>query len=218
VVLVGDSHAEHWRAALHEVAAVQNWEVVEVLRGGCPAIDVDVLTFDGAPTNTQGCREWGQQVQQMLAADPPDYVFTSSWASSYTVAAVDGDPFETAVQAYADRWSSWADLGIEVFVLRDIPGEGGRSVPECVATNPRAPDLCATPRAQAFLPDPARAAAERVVSPRVHELDLTPYSCDDQVCHAVVGGALVYWDGNHMSAQYGRTLAPLLLDQVLRAD
>ena len=31
---------------------------------------------------------------------------------------------------------------------------------------------------------------------------------------AVIGGALVYWDANHMSAQFSRTLAPFLLEQV----
>ena len=218
VVLIGDSHADHWRAALHRVAAVQGWELVEVLHGGCPAVAAQVLTFNGDPIDTAECHAWGEQVEQLLASDPPDYVFTSSFASAYTFAPDGQDAFETATQAYADRWTAWADTGAEVFVLQDIPTTDHRQVPECVAQNRADPLACALPRDRAFPPDPARAAASRVDSPGVRQLDFSNLFCDDAHCYAVIGGALVYWDNNHMSAQFSRTLAPQLLDRVLAVD
>jgi peptidoglycan/LPS O-acetylase OafA/YrhL len=214
VALVGDSHAEHWRGALHRVARAENWELVEVLKGGCPATAARVLTFNGTGIDTEACHQWGQDVQELLAADPPDYLFTSSFASAYTFDAAGGDPYEAGIAGFADMWTAWAGTGARVFVLRDIPATGNRQAAECVATNPTAPVACARDRAAA-LPEDAATGALRIVDPaQIGMLDFTDHFCDESTCYAVVGGALVYWDANHMSAQFSRTLAPYLLEQV----
>ncbi|SDX49808.1 Peptidoglycan/LPS O-acetylase OafA/YrhL, contains acyltransferase and SGNH-hydrolase domains [Modestobacter sp. DSM 44400] len=214
VALVGDSHAEHWRGALHRIAREENWELVEVFQGGCPATAARVLLFDGDGVNTRACHQWGQDVQELLAADPPDYVFTSAFASAYTFAATGYDSPETGAYGFADMWTAWAGTGAQVFVLRDIPTTGDRQVPECVATHPDAPVECARNRDAAFPEDAATAAAGLVESDRIRMLDLSGRFCDEDTCYAVVGGALVYWDANHMSAQFSRTLAPALLELV----
>jgi peptidoglycan/LPS O-acetylase OafA/YrhL len=214
VALVGDSHAEHWRGALHRIARAKNWELIEVLKGGCPATAARVLTFDGNGIDTEACHRWGQGVQELLATDPPDYLFTSSFSSAYTFDAGGGDPHEAGVEGFADIWTAWAGTGAQVFVVKDIPVAGSRQVPECVATHRTAPVACAHDRAAALPEDAATGALRRVDPAQIRMLDFSDHFCDDSTCYAVVGGALVYWDANHMSAQFSRTLAPYLLEQV----
>ncbi|SDO15198.1 Peptidoglycan/LPS O-acetylase OafA/YrhL, contains acyltransferase and SGNH-hydrolase domains [Klenkia soli] len=202
VVLVGDSHAEMWRGAIHALAERENWELDEILLGGCPAADARVATFDGSPIDTGACLNWGQEATRYIAATEPDDVFTSSFASAYGFE----DGPEAGVQGYADIWDTWADLGAAVHVLQDIPRTGGVQMPECVAAHADDPAACATPRATAFPADPAREAVG-LAGDRVQSVDLTDRFCDADRCYAVIGGAQVYWDVNHMTALYSRSLA-----------
>ncbi len=48
VALLGDSHAEHWRAALDVVAQAKHWRVVAITRGGCPLTDTLVRHYPAA--------------------------------------------------------------------------------------------------------------------------------------------------------------------------
>jgi hypothetical protein len=212
VALVGDSHAEHWRGALHRIGEELNWEIVEFLKGGCPAVDVRVVALDGNPVETEDCRLWGQQIDEVLAAEKFDYIVTSSFTSAFTFED-DGEPsLEAGARGFTRTWNRWADTGARVFALRDVPTTGRRNVPECLAENAATPVECARPRPDAVVPDAATIAATRVDPERIRLLDLTDHFCDDVTCYAVVGDAIVYWDLDHMSAQFSRTLAPYLLD------
>ncbi len=214
VALVGDSHAEHWRGALHEIAREQDWELVELLRGACPVTEARVLAFKGDPTDTDACARWGGQVTEYLTTSGVDQVVTSSFASAFTFGGNDLDSLEAGVQGFADTWAAWAAGGLEVRVLRDVPLTAVRHVPECLQANPEDPLACSRPRSEAVVPDAATAAAERSTSPLVRLVDLTDLFCDDETCHTAIGGAVVYWDGDHLSAQYARTLAPFLAEDL----
>jgi hypothetical protein len=47
--------------------------------------------------------------------------------------------------------------------------------------------------------------------PEVNLVDLSDYFCDKSRCYAVIGGASVYYDYDHMSQQFSSTLASALL-------
>ena len=214
VALVGDSHAQAWRGAVHRIARELNWKVVEILKGACPVTTARVVRFNGKVTDTEACHTWGQQVSQVLAAEHPDYVFTSSWAAAMTFDGAGGDPRGAGIRGFADTWTAWAHAGSTVFVLRDVPSTGGRDIPECLVTHPGDPGACASPRDVALAPDALTEAAARVASPRIRLIDLSDFFCDAATCHPAVGGAIVYWDHDHMSAQFSRSLAPYLLDRI----
>jgi peptidoglycan/LPS O-acetylase OafA/YrhL len=212
VALVGDSHAEHWRGALHEIARQQNWELVEILRGACPVTEARVLAFQGSPTDTEGCARWGRQVTDHLTSGSFDAVVTSSFTTAFTF---DGaDPREAGARGFQATWETWADAGLDVHVLRDIPTTALPHVPECLQSHPDDPLACSRPRGEAVVPDAATLAAERVTSPRVQLVDLTDLFCDETTCYTAIGGAVVYWDANHLTAQYSRSLAPFLLEEL----
>ncbi len=215
VALVGDSHAEHWRGALHDIAAARNWELIEIVRGGCPVLPARILSFNGSPVDTEGCYAWGQTVRERLSTEQFDYIFTSSWATAFAYDELAPErSLEAGVEGFAATWRDWADADTEVIVLRDVPTSGGRNAPECLLAHPDRPLECATPRAEAVQPDAMTLAVERVGSDRVRLVDMTDFFCSAATCHAVVGGALVYFDYNHITAQFSRSLAPFLLEKL----
>jgi hypothetical protein len=210
VALVGDSHAEHWRGALHRIAKELNWKIVEILKGACPVTGARVVAFSGKPEDAQACQDWGKQVSRVLTKERPDYIFTSSWAAAMT--------FEggraAGVRGFVDTWTRWADSGAKVFVLRDVPGTGHVDIPECLVTHPGRPTDCGQPRTQALPADALTEAAQQIRNDRIRLIDLSSKFCDERTCYAAIGGAIVYWDADHMSAQFSRSLAPFLLDRI----
>jgi peptidoglycan/LPS O-acetylase OafA/YrhL len=215
VALVGDSHAEHWRGALHRIGRELNWEIVEMLKGGCPATHAVAVTFEHREMDAEGCYRWGRHVDDVLRDGSFDSVFTSSFTSEFTFEAARGqDSMESGARGFADAWTDWADTGARVYVLRDVPTTGGRHIPECLQGNPDSPVQCARPRAEAVVPDAATVAMQRLADDRVRLLDFTSSFCDEATCYAAIGGAVVYWDFDHMTAQYSRSLAPYLLEKI----
>ena len=74
-------------------------------------------------------------------------------------------------------------------------------------------ESCATPRSKA-LNHPqvnTRVAAE---VEGVSLIDPTPMVCPEKTCPAVIGDALVYRNGAHLTATYARTLTPWLARQL----
>ncbi len=214
VALVGDSHAEHWRGALHEVARQQNWELVELLRGACPVTEARVEAFRGSATDTDACARWGDQVTDHVTSRDFDAVVTSSFASAFTFGGEGGDPLEVGARGFEATWAAWSDAGLDVYVVRDVPLTGLPHVPECLQSHPGDPLACALPREEAVVLDAATLAAQRAVSPRVRLVDLTDFFCDATTCYKAIGGAVVYWDSDHVTAQYSRSLAPFLLEEL----
>ena len=45
-------------------------------------------------------------------------------------------------------------------------------------------------------------------------VDLTDLMCDEQQCHAVVAGAVVWQDRGHLTATFARSLGPALAQRL----
>ncbi|MBE3074132.1 MAG: hypothetical protein IMZ75_04175, partial [Actinobacteria bacterium] len=109
-------------------------------------------------------------------------------------------------------WREW--LGFtRVTVLRDIPTTANRNGPQCLAVNADKQQACSNPRAKVLVDDDMMRAA-RPMRPEVNLVDLSDYFCDDSRCYAVIGGASVYYDYDHMSLQFSTSLASPLLRQL----
>jgi hypothetical protein len=217
VVLAGDSHATAWRGALFGVARQLNWQVVQLLKGACPVTDAPVVGFRGSlsdPATVEECRRWSRAADAEIRRLAPDYVFTSGYAGDELFDRRADRSVETGARGFATAWTRWAAGGSRVFVLRDVPSTGDVRVPDCLAVHPGDPVACARPRNQAVVPDAITVAAGRAASDRVRLVDLTDHFCDAARCYAVVGGAQVYFDGDHMTGQFSRSLAPFLLEGI----
>jgi hypothetical protein len=106
------------------------------------------------------------------------------------------------------------EADVPVLVIRDTPAEpSDKSIPNCLLTSPD-PAACGGPR-QTWVPrDPWVEAAGRFDQADVGVADFTNAFCDAETCHAVVGGVVVYMDGNHLTGTFAETMAPQLLQAI----
>ncbi|TQN30436.1 peptidoglycan/LPS O-acetylase OafA/YrhL [Haloactinospora alba] len=201
IALVGGSHAAHWFPALERIADDNGWRVVNIVKGACLFTDLE-QTYDGETYTS--CAEWNDGVVAELAELRPDAVFTTATTSSIDPEAGFGG--EVVVEGYLDRWRELDELGIEVVAVRDTPRVGFDTA-ECVASE--GPEECVGQR-WGSLERTSPLAGVSGLPGNVSLLDLNDYLCSGAECPAVVGNVLVYWDGNHITRTYMRTLAPVL--------
>jgi hypothetical protein len=104
------------------------------------------------------------------------------------------------------------EAGRRVVLLRDVPGPPeGQEAPQCVEQHGHAYDPCATAR------KPATDAMVQIGRRNaVPVLDLSRYFCDATRCHTVIGGTIAYFDSNHLTGTFARTLSPFLGQAVQR--
>jgi hypothetical protein len=206
VALVGDSHAEHWRAALDVVAQAKRWRVVALTRGGCPLTDTPVRHYP-APQAAE-CQNWNVAAREWLADHPE---VRTVFISANDMSQFAGD----AVAGYRSAWQSLAKSVGSIYVLRDTPSRVGPETSTCVERLLRARHAigsrCAEPRGSALPPDPEVEAARAPGDDRVRLLDLSDFMCTATLCPPVVGGALVLKDADHLTRAFSATLGPYLL-------
>jgi hypothetical protein len=203
--LIGDSHAEHWRAALEVVAQAKRRRGISITQPGCalnartPRLHTRALTRD--------CARWLRGVRRWLAAHPEVHtVFVSAHATtSYA-----GD----AVAGFRAAWRRLPASVDRVYVLRDTP-RAVRPEAECVSRLVRRKRAvgtrCAQPRAGPPPPPTGGGAARGGADRRVRLLDLTALMCGPDRCPAVIGGVLVRKDGDHLTRAFSATLGRFVL-------
>ena len=206
VALVGDSHAEHWRAALDVVAQAQRWRVVALTRGGCPLTDTPVRHYP-APQVAE-CESFNVAARAWLAAHPEVHTV---FAAAHDLSLFAGDP----VAGYRSAWQSLATSVERIYVLRDTPSRVSLDTSGCVERllHARRPigSRCAEPRPSALPPDPEAEAARAPGDDRVRLIDLSDFMCTATLCPPVVGGVLVLRDADHLTRAFSTSLGPYLL-------
>jgi peptidoglycan/LPS O-acetylase OafA/YrhL len=211
VALIGDSHAGHWLPTLQVIAEERDWHVVTMLKGSCPYTDAVRATDE---VNSASCVAWNDAVDAELAGrDDIDAVFVSASSVNKFVPDEGGDWVETGAEGYLSAWASVPASVSDIVVLRDIPRprpdvlvclDGLGSVEAQLES-----EDCGSPAEDAIKVDPQVPAAERA-GDRVAIVDLNGSFCAAGFCNPVVGHAVVYRDGHHMTASFARSLAPYL--------
>ena len=187
VALVGDSHAQQFLDPLITYGKANAWRIIPLTRSGCSGMD----------SRRADCIEWRNEIHdELMQRTDIDAVIFSNYTSAYDVTA----------DAAARYWRSISATGKTVIALRDIPRiPGGAKGPECVEANRNDYDPCAwvpLDHPNDFMVDASSTGAARLV-------DLTPYLCDDK-CHVVIGGTVAYYDDNHFTYTFSKTLPPIL--------
>jgi peptidoglycan/LPS O-acetylase OafA/YrhL len=217
VWLVGDSHAEQWKTALYAIARQSSWRLQESLVGGCPYVGVRRTEFDGRPAGTtsqDACLGWSQEVSDRIMKEKPDMVFVSAFGAREIIDdGSDRDQSSQYRDAFAARVGAWTEAGVTVYVLRDTPLPPAGSVQHCSAGGSTVPLACSVPVEEALAVDPLADAAVALDSPQVKVLDLQDQFCPDGRCYSTIGGVHVFFDANHVTSTFMRSLTPVLAER-----
>ena len=181
-------------------------------KSACPPAEVSIY---GASLRREyrECDEWRERtLRRIVEKENPSLVVTSM-LNRYR-AREDGKPLdrnasdEALVEGYASTLRKLRSTGAEVALIEDVP-RPPRDMPECVYRSLQGLKECAFPRGEALDYPPINArAAEKVEGVRL--IDPTPVLCPEKTCPAVIGDALVYRNGSHITPTYARTIAPWL--------
>lgn len=221
VWLVGDSHAEQWKPAMVVLAKKNNWHLSYGLLGGCPVADVNFVAYQDKvnPQGAKDCMKGSAAISAQILKEKPDMVFYSNFSRKEKI---DDGTGRTQLDQYAQAlprfWNAWTAVGTSVYVLADPPFNGLVRDPKCVALNPQDPLRCAVPRAVAQPSDPLVSAVQTAKNPKIGLLDMSNYFCDSKLCYAVVGNVAVYFDANHLNADFSRAFAPIIQRALKPAD
>ncbi|MGW8566291.1 acyltransferase family protein [Isoptericola sp. NPDC055881] len=209
VALIGNSHAGNLLPPLQELAEKHDWSLTTFVASRCPTSDARWQI--GTAQDAEGCYAWGQRVLDEVRDGGFDLVVTSQLTPYAAADTAPADNDAAVAQGYTRYLEDLAATGAPALVVRDMPYPKHTipSVPNCLA-EASSPDECAGPRSKWLPPDPLYDAAKALDDPAVSTLDLTGFTCTKDVCPAVVGDLVVYFDASHLTATFSRTLAPYL--------
>jgi peptidoglycan/LPS O-acetylase OafA/YrhL len=202
VLVLGDSHAQQWLAAIGEVAKQKGWTVYAILEGGCK------VTPAGGEA-TPDCAAFNEAVRNHVAAHRPDAIMMVG------TEAAPSSPSETLTPGFEDVARSWTDQGIDVVAIRDNP-RFTFNMADCVVTKGAENQECRPPQASSLAPESPFAALQGKIS-RLSFVDMTDLICDGTSCPGVVGNTFVYLDDNHLSRTYVASMSSVFGERLMTA-
>jgi len=230
IVLLGDSHAEHWLAGLDRAGRERGWRIVAMVRGGCPVAEMTGLRNEHLERRYRECAQYREGTIQRVIAMRPDAVLLSSY-DHYI-------PFDIPVAAANSDWqvsdgewqrglratySRLAGAGLPLIAMRGTP-RTWFDVPACLSRRaawlPFSPP-CTFDRSRAWSPRAVEAQTAAARGLPVQFLDMNDQICTDASCSVLRGDMIMYTDDNHLTASFTRSLAPVLgrrLESLLGAN
>src|SRR4051794_4744650 len=163
--VVGDSHAEHWRAAMEVVAQAKGWRGLSITLTSCPFNTATAQLQ--TPALTARCGRWSKAVRAWFADHPEVHtIFVSANVDSH----FNGDP----VAGFRAAWRGLPKSVRRIFVIRDTPKivkpQAG-CVNELIKAKKSVGFRCAQSRESNLRPDPEALAARSGADSRVKLLD-----------------------------------------------
>lgn len=202
VLVLGDSHAEQWLAAITPVSQEKGWRLYAMLMGGCKPSTTD-------QHETPECDRFNEKVTAEVKRNPPDAIIAVG------TAAAPSSPDETLIPGLQTSLKTWTELGSEVVLVRDNP-RFGFDMAECVVTKGAdAPDC--RPGRDSLLAATSPLDSLGEMAPGAVSLDMTDLICEPANCPGAVGNTFVYLDNNHLSRTYTASMAPMFRDRLLAA-
>jgi peptidoglycan/LPS O-acetylase OafA/YrhL len=222
IVLLGDSHAEHWLGGLDRVGRERGWKIVAMVKGGCPVADMPDMMHHRLKRYYHECTRYREAMLSRIVAMRPSAVILSSWDHYIPPDGTGADWQVTPEMWQTGLRRTYARLtgaGLPVVAIKGTP-RTWFDVPACLSRRaaglPFAQD-CSYDRARSL----SRAAVEaQMVAARglpVRFVDMNDLICDTARCSVVKNGVVVFTDDNHLTASFTRSLAPVLGARIARA-
>lgn len=199
MVLVGDSHATHWKPALGAIAKKHRIRLVTYAKSKCTPEPYSNIDYNTQRRYVE-CEKWRENVfREVEEVLRPKAVILSS--AIYDGAS--GQAAYSIVHRFVSR-------GTRVVVFDDTPRPFVH-IPQCLSKYPENVQKCAIPRTTAmYKPELRDARMVNTVKAGGHFIHLDKWFCTAAVCPPVINGMVVYMDMAHITATYVRWLTPEL--------
>jgi hypothetical protein len=208
MAMLGDSHAMHLMEAMRVIAAKNEWKIVTYFKSACSATGASDVLLSSRPDDQGPCAQWGTDAIAKIAASPQiDTVVFSNASSAYLQ---DDGAIGISPERYQAAWAPLVKAGKKVLVIADVPRTNGKDIPDCLAAAGPDASACDAPLPAALPTDAMAEAASAANGQGVTLLNMTDRFCVKGVCHARIGGVIVYSDSAHLTNTYARTLAPYI--------
>ncbi|MEE1620464.1 acyltransferase family protein [Zafaria sp. Z1313] len=209
VMVVGDSHAQHWTTALNEIAAQNDWAWILVTRPAC-------RFGAGSGEREAECNDFNAAATQYVLDHRPDAVLTVASLTAHHGNGEEGSvpaDNERIVPGYLEGVAPFLDAGIQVVGMRDTP-RFTFNVPECVDMKGPDAEACAHGTDELMAPvNPLDELESQVDHGQLPDelsfFDMTDQLCVDGTCAPVIGNVLAYMDESHLTKTFVATTAPV---------
>ncbi|MBJ7453426.1 MAG: acyltransferase [Blastococcus sp.] len=207
VVVLGDSFAAGWFAALRGEFVTRGWSIQSLTFGLCPNITAPTLFANQVFTACSEHRSWA--IDLILERRPTVVVLTHSYKAPLERGADRREVYREGLEGVVRQVQA---SGAEVVILGAPPGS--ENLLTC-PTSVNGPDDC--------LRGPADTFAEQMESEQqvaaetgARAIDPERWFCVDGRCPTFVGRTPVYGDGKHLTAEYAERIGPDVVAEILR--
>lgn len=195
IALFGNSHANPYFDPLKAIVDDNGWSLRTYLASNCFPTTQNTGLFT-KPAAVKGCLDFTKNAISDMKAHNTKLVIMSSRA-----------PGNNLVPLYSQVFDQLVAAGIKVLVIRDVPMMNRTTnAPDCVAMHAKNLAACDGPKSQRLQTDPEYQAAKASSHPEVTTADFTNAYCDKTTCYSVVGGIIVYFDWQHLTSTFAKTL------------
>ncbi|MEX5273385.1 MULTISPECIES: acyltransferase family protein [Kocuria] len=203
ILVVGNSHTIQWLPAIEDLARSQGWNMVSYIRGNCILGSADDQVRDQAE-----CAEWLSEIDKVIDDADPDLVVTTG-----TRSLEDGG--EDLSPGMVEKLQELSQKTGHLLAIRDNP----RFVDApglCVQDDRRSAQDCTPPATDITTsPNPLESIAGQ--NEGISTVDMGDLICPDGMCAPVIGNVIVYWDNNHLTQNYVRSLSPFFVERAEKA-
>jgi peptidoglycan/LPS O-acetylase OafA/YrhL len=224
VVLMGDSHAEHWLPALDRIGRERHWKVYAMVKPACPVADMPEMINARLKRDYTECSSWRRSKLRQILALRPDFVVLSSYdhyippdgeASSWNVTPAS---WEAGLRR---TYGMLSQAGIKTIAMRDVP-DAGFDAPACLSRQASGAPFqirdCTYDLADGLRSSAINAQRSAVRGLRnVTIVDMNDRVCPRSPCSVVQRGSIVFRDGDHLTAAFSRAEAPALGARIVTA-
>ncbi len=193
-MVIGNSHAEQALSIFKPIAEQTKTNLQTYLLGGC---QYPVRSVNAG----NECSEFNTKMtEEIIKRKPQTVVFIATIAQARS-----ND--ERADPSLDETVRRLTEAGIQVIGLRDNP-RFEYNIYECAQKAGADKSSCARPASDKYAAEnPAQEIFDKYRNQGAVMVDLKDVYCPDGMCSPVVGNIYVYFDDNHVSKTYGRTMA-----------
>jgi hypothetical protein len=222
VMLLGDSHAEHWLGGFDRVGRERGWKIVAMVKGGCPVADMPELTNVRLKRYYHECTRYREAMLQRIVAERPAAVILSSW-DHYIPPDGTGADWQVTPEMWRDglrrTYERLTGAGLRVVAIKGTP-RTWFDVPACLSRRaahvPFAAE-CTYDRERSLSRAAVAAQADAARGLPVRFVDMNDQICSAPRCGVVRNGTVVFTDDNHLTASFSRSVAPVLSTRLAAA-